>query len=77
MRTFLIVLQIIISIALIASILAQPSKSQGFTGIISSGSADSFFSKNKSKTFESTMVKVTIISAVLFAAVTIALNLIK
>ena len=75
MRIFLIVLQVIFSLVLIASVLAQPSKTQGLAGFISGGS-ETFFSKNKTRTFESTMIKITIISAILFAAVTIALNMI-
>lgn len=74
MKSLLIAVQVIVSIVLIAAVLAQPAKTQGFS--LLTGSSDTFYSKNKTRTFESTMSKLTIISALIFAAVTLALNLI-
>lgn len=74
MKNVLISLQVIIGIILIISVLAQPAKTQGFSLI--TGSTDTFLSKNKTRTFESTMSKVTIFCAIAFAIVIVALNLI-
>ncbi|MBU5486036.1 preprotein translocase subunit SecG [Clostridium sp. MSJ-11] len=74
MKTFLIAAQIVLSFTLIGSVLAQPAKSSGFS--LMTGSSETFYSKNKGRTFESAMSKLTIVSAILFAAVTLALNLI-
>jgi len=76
MYMILVVLQIIVSIVLIVAVLMQPSKTQGITGVIQGGS-ETFFAKNKTRTFEATMSRLTIISAVLFALITIAINLIS
>ena len=76
MKITLIVLQIIVSVVLIVSVLMQPSKTQGITGMIQGGS-ETFFAKNKTRTFEATMSRLTVISAVAFAIITIAINLIK
>ncbi|WP_125153438.1 preprotein translocase subunit SecG [Clostridium rectalis] len=75
MKNFLVVIQIITSIVLIVAVLAQPAKTQGFS--LLTGSSDTFYSKNKSRTFESTMSRLTIVMAIIFAAVTIALNFVK
>ncbi|MCY6356853.1 preprotein translocase subunit SecG [Clostridium sp. ZS2-4] len=75
MHTFLVAAQIIISLILIITILKQPGKSDGFN-LVSSG-AETFFSKNKTKTYEAVLAKTTVIMAVLFAAITIALTLMK
>ncbi|PRR79470.1 preprotein translocase subunit SecG [Clostridium liquoris] len=74
MRNFLITVQVIVSIILIAAVLAQPAKTQGFS--LLTGASDTFYSKHRTKTFESSMSKLTIISAAIFAAVALALNLI-
>lgn len=76
MYIILVVFQVITSIVLIVAVLMQPSKTQGITGMIQGGS-ETFFAKNKTRTFEATMSRLTIISATLFALITIAINLIK
>ena len=76
MYNILVGLQIIVSIVLIVSVLMQPSKTQGITGMIQGGS-ETFFAKNKTRTFESTMSRLTVISAVLFTLITIGINLIN
>ena len=76
MRTFLLILEVIVAIILIASVLLQPSKADGFKGFMT-GNTDTFYSKNKSRTRESLLHRVTIISSISFAVLTIALNMIK
>ena len=76
MHTALIILQIILGIILIGVILIQPGKTDGLN-FISGGASDTFFSKNKSRTHEALQVKITIVAAILFAIVTIILDIKK
>lgn len=55
----------------------QPSKSNGLSGFIGGGTADTYYSKNKAKTYEAMMARTTVVTAILFALDVIALNLIK
>lgn len=77
MKTALIVLLVIISLVLIVTVLMQPSKTNGLSGLIGGGSSDTYFSKNKTKTREAFLARITIVSAILFALDVIALQLIK
>lgn len=76
MHSFLIVLQVITSIVIIVSVMMQPSKSNGLSGLIA-GSSDTFFAKNKTKTAESVLARITAVSAVCFIITTVMLNLVK
>lgn len=76
MRTALIIVNLVLAIIIIGSILMQPSKADALSGLIQ-GKGDSFYSKNKGKTKEAMLVKVTIVSAILFVISTLALNMIK
>lgn len=76
MRTPLIILESILGLVVIISILLQPSKSDGLSGLIQ-GRGETFFSKNKGRTKEAMLAKVTIAAMLLFAVNTIVLNLIK
>ncbi|MCI1945398.1 preprotein translocase subunit SecG [Clostridium luticellarii] len=77
MHTFLIILQLIIGIMLITVVLMQPGRTNGLSGFISGGAAESFYSRNKSRTSEAMLSQLTVILAVAFAAVCIVQNLIK
>lgn len=75
MIRFLQVVQILVAVALIIVILRQPGKSDGFN-LISNG-GETFYSKNKTRTYESFLAKATIILAVIFAIVTSALTILR
>jgi preprotein translocase subunit SecG len=77
MRIALIVSLVVISIALIISVMMQPSKANGLSGFIGGGSADTYYAKNKARTYESVMARITVVSSILFALNIIALNLVK
>ncbi|NLK23738.1 MAG: preprotein translocase subunit SecG [Clostridiales bacterium] len=77
MRTALLVVEIIIGLVVIVSVLMQPSKSDALSGLIQGSNNDSFYSKNKSRTKEVVLERLTVISMILFAVVAIALNLVK
>ncbi len=73
MGSFLTVLLYILSISLIAVVLAQPSKQDGLRGFIG-GAQDTFFSRNKGRTGEVMLSRLTVILSCLIAIVTIALH---
>ena len=76
MHNFLIVLQVIVSIVIIVTVMMQPSKSNGLSGLIA-GSSDTFFAKNKTKTAEAVLARITAVSAVFFIVITVMLNIVK
>ena len=76
METVLRVLLVLISVAIVGLVMIQPSKSQGLAGLISGGSNENFFSKNKVKTKEKVMARITVVLAVTFVGIVIALSLI-
>lgn len=76
MRIALIILQFVVSIALIASVLLQPGKSAGLSGSIAGG-AEQLFGKKKSKGYEELLSKVTTACAILFMVLSIVLFSIK
>ena len=76
MKNILLVLEAILGIAIIVTVLLQPSKTDALSGLIQGSRTETFFSKNKAKTKEAMLLKLTIIAVALFAVNTIALNLI-
>lgn len=76
MKDVLLVLEAILGIAIIVTVLLQPSKTDALSGLIQGSKTETFFSKNKAKTKESMLLKLTIVAVALFAVNTIALNLI-
>ncbi|WP_027631571.1 preprotein translocase subunit SecG [Clostridium hydrogeniformans] len=76
MHNILVILEFILSTLLVIVVLLQPSKADGLKGFVT-GTTETFFSKNKSRTREALLSKATVVVAVLFAANTIALNVIK
>ena len=76
METVLIVVEFILAIIMIALVLLQQSKSDGLKGLTGGGTQESFFSKNRGRTGEAFLKKLTVVVAVLFAINTIAMNII-
>ncbi|MBW9150760.1 preprotein translocase subunit SecG [Clostridium estertheticum] len=76
MRSLIIFLLIISSIAIIVSVMMQPSKSDGLSGLIG-GTSETFFAKNKTKTAESLLARVTVVSALCFTFCIAMLNVVK
>jgi len=67
------VLYIIVSVALVALVLMQEGKAQGLGSI--AGAAETYWGKNKGRSMEGMLVKITRVLAVLFLLLTMALNL--
>ena len=75
MKIALTICQIIITIALIVMVLMQSGKTQGLSGSIAGG-AETFFGKNKGKTIDGILSKVTAVVAVLFIICSVALSVV-
>lgn len=69
------VLLIVTSLAIIIVVLMQESRSQGLSGAIAGG-AETFFGKNKGRTIEQKLVKITKICAVIFFVLSLVSTLI-
>ncbi|GLY09363.1 preprotein translocase subunit SecG [Bacillus badius] len=73
MHTLLVTLLVIVSIALIAVVLLQTGKSAGLSGAISGG-AEQLFGKQKARGIDLILHRVTVVLAVLFFVLTIAVS---
>lgn len=73
MKTVLYTIQFIVVITLLILVLMQPSKADGLKGFMT-GSQETFFNKNKSKTREARLVKLTVIFTILFELNTILIS---
>ncbi len=72
MFTTLIIIHVVISLILIVTVLMQHGKQQGLSGAIAGG-AETFFGKNKGRTIDAILKKVTAIVAILFVVSSITL----
>ena len=75
MSTVLTVIFIIVCIALTVVVLLQEGKSAGL-GVVS-GAADTYWGKNKGRSMEGTLEKITRVLVVLFLVIALALNILK
>ncbi|GKU83302.1 putative protein-export membrane protein SecG [Niallia sp. NCCP-28] len=73
LHTVLIILLMIVAIALIAVVLLQSGKSSGLSGAISGG-AEQLFGKQKARGLDLILHNTTIVLAILFFALTIAVS---
>lgn len=73
LRTILTVVFIIVCVALTGIVLLQEGKSAGL-GVIS-GAADSYWGKNKGRSMEGALVKITRCLTVAFVVIAIVLNI--
>ena len=73
LRMILTILFIVVCIAITVLVLMQEGKSAGLGAI--SGAAESYWGKNKGRSMEGMLVKLTKICAVLFMVLAIVLNL--
>jgi preprotein translocase subunit SecG len=75
MQTLMIALDILlllVSVVLIAAILMQPGKSAGLSGAITGG-AETFFGRNKAKSYEGKLVLITKVGSGVVFALSLAL----
>lgn len=74
-RMILTILFIIVSVAITVLVLMQEGKSAGLGSI--GGAAESYWGKNKGRSMEGTLVKITKILAVAFLLLAVVLNINK
>lgn len=72
MKTFLMIILAIASVIIIVSVLLQSSTSDGLSGAIAGG-AEQLFGKKKSRGYDAILSKITVVAAVLFIIVSLAL----
>ena len=72
MNMFLTVIQVLLSVALVAIVMLQSGKSAGLSGAIA-GAADTFLSKNKAKSLDAKLAKATKWVAIAWVVLTLVL----
>ena len=73
MKTTLIIVLLVISVILTIIVMMQEGKSGGLTSSIS-GSTETYWSKNKGKSKEAVLMKVTIVIGVIFMILALFLS---
>ena len=73
LKTILSVLFVIISLIITVVILMQEGKSAGLGAI--SGAADTYWGKNKGRSMEGVLVKLTRVCVILFLVIAVVLNM--
>ena len=76
MKLAFTICQIVLTIALIVMVLMQSGKTQGLSGSIAGG-AETFFGKNKGKTIDGILSKLTSVVAILFIICSVALSVVS
>lgn len=69
------IIYILVCVAIVIIVLMQDSKSEGLSAAITGGSTNTYWSKNKGRSKEGILSKVTIILAVAFVVLSVVLNL--
>ena len=75
MSMVLTILQVLCSLAMVAIVMLQSGKSAGLSGAIAGG-ADTFLSKNKAKSLDAKLAKMTKWVAIAFILLTLSLSII-
>ena len=70
-------IEIVLGLIVIVSVLMQKSKADALSGLIQGTTKDTFFSKNKARTKEVVLVRLTVLFSFLFAVNTIIVNIVK
>jgi preprotein translocase subunit SecG len=73
MHTLLVTLLVIVSIGLIVIVLLQSGRSAGLSGAITGG-AEQLFGKQKARGLDAVLQRITVVLAVLFFVLTIAVT---
>ncbi len=74
LKVVLTIVYVIVCLALIVVVLGQESKSEGLSGSVS-GMAETYWGRNKGRSLEGTLEKITKILAVAFILLSVVLNL--
>ena len=76
LKIILVIIDIILAFGVVILVMLQNKDDQGMSGTITGASANNFLDKNKGRTREGMLKKMTIIFSIVFAIVTIALNMV-
>lgn len=74
LRTIITIIYLIICVTLVVIVLMQEGKQAGLTGAIS-GAAETYWGRNKGRSMEGTLEKVTKYLAISFIVISVLLNL--
>lgn len=69
-------IEIVLGLIVIVSVLMQKSKADALSGLVQGSKNETFFSKNKGRTKDALLAKITMISMLLFAINTVVLNIV-
>ena len=75
LRNIVLVIYVIVSIALIIMATVQTKDSDGASGTITGSSTNNFYEKNRGRTKEGRLKRITIILGIVFAVLTILLGI--
>ncbi len=76
MENILLILEVILGAGILITIFMQPSKADALSGLIQGGNKDTFYAKNKSRTKEVVLIRLTVFFSILFAINTLILNIV-
>lgn len=76
LKIILIIVDIILALGTILFVMMQRNDDQGMSGAITGGASNNFLDKNKGRTKEGKLKRMTIIFGIAFAIVTVALNIV-
>ena len=74
LKYILLILDIIIALAVIVLIMIQKNDDQGMSSTITGAAANNYLDKNKGRTREGKLKRMTIMLAICFAVLTVVLN---
>lgn len=69
-------IEIVLGLIVIVSVLMQKSKADALSGLVQGSKNETFFSKNKGRTKDALLAKITMVSMLLFAINTVVLNIV-
>ena len=69
-------IEIVLGLIVIVSVLMQKIKADALSGLVQGSKNETFFSKNKGRTKDALLAKITMISMLLFAINTVVLNIV-
>ena len=75
LKTVLMVLHVIVCLTLIFVVILQSGRNAGITGEVAGG-AETFFGKNKARTLNGMLGRMTTIAAIIFVVTSLALTIV-
>ena len=76
LKIILIIVDIILALGVVILVMLQHKEDQGMSATITGSSANNFLDKNKGRTREGKLKRMTILFSIAFAVVTVVLNIV-